>query len=369
MTGLRGEVRVTAGGTRADYVVRVEPGVSRRLAETVRGLLPPGGTVAVISDSNVLPLHGEAVAESLRAGEVEVRTYSFPAGERHKTRESWAALTDAMLEAGHGRDTMVVAVGGGVTGDLAGFVAATYLRGVSVIQVPTSALAMIDASVGGKTGVDVQAGKNLVGAFYPPRMVAVDPETLQTLPRSERVQGLAEAIKHAAILDQPYMERLGDLSPSLLAGDVGAWSEVVLRSVELKAEVVSRDEREGGLRQILNFGHTLGHALEAESGYELPHGSAVSIGMVLEARLGEQLGVTAAGTSEVLSGALEGVGLPTGVPGGTDPHTVLARTRGDKKVRGGRARYVLLEKLGRVSRGRGWAREVGDSAVLEVLRS
>jgi 3-dehydroquinate synthase len=302
------------------------------------------------------------------AGE-RVSLHTFPAGEAHKSRESWLDLTDDLLAGGLGRDGAVVAVGGGVTGDLAGFVAATFMRGIPVVQVPTSLVAMIDASVGGKTGVDVPGGKNLVGAFHPPRVVVADPAVVETLPREERAQGLAEAVKHGAILDGAYLERLGAEGADLLDARARAVEWAVERSVELKADVVGRDEREGGLRQILNFGHTLGHALEAASGYGVPHGTAVARGMVLEARLGEELGVTAAGTAEHLSEVLGRVGLEPGTPGPVDVEGILGWTRVDKKVRGGRVRYVLLREPGAVARAPdgGWSHAVDDAAVRRIL--
>jgi 3-dehydroquinate synthase len=273
-----------------------------------------------------------------------------------------------MLRAGFGRDSAVVAVGGGVTGDLAGFVAATFMRGVPLVQVPTSLVAMIDSSVGGKTGVDVPEGKNLVGAFHSPRLVVVDPEVSVTLPREERAQGLAEAVKHGAILDPVYLADLEGDIPCVLNGEVGATGRVVVRSIEIKAEVVSKDERESGLRKVLNFGHTIGHAVESALGYRLPHGSCVALGMVLEARIGEALGVTRSGTGETLKGLVALLELPTELPPGLDPETVLAFTRSDKKGREGRPRYVLLAQAGQVASGADWAREVPDDLVLSVLR-
>jgi 3-dehydroquinate synthase len=291
----------------------------------------------------------------------------FPAGEEHKNRATWARLTDAMLAAGCGRDTAVLALGGGVTGDLAGFVAATYLRGVPVVQVPTSLVAMIDSAIGGKTGVDTEAGKNLVGAFHPPALVVVDPEATATLARPQRAQGLVEALKHGAIVDAPYFDALESDLPALLAGEPAATENAVLRSVEIKASVVAEDEREGSRRQILNFGHTVGHALEAASGYGLSHGESVALGMVLEARLGERLGVTAAGTAERLEGAVRALGLASRPAPGTNVSAVLGFLGADKKRRAGKARYVLLEELGRVSSGEGWSHAVEVDEVRALL--
>jgi len=322
---------------------------------------------AVISDERVAGLYGEDLVRGLRESGREAHLLTFPGGEASKTREEWARLTDAMLRLGFGRDSAVVAVGGGVAGDLAGFVAATFMRGVPLVQVPTSLVAMIDSSVGGKAGVDVPEGKNLIGAFHSPRLVVVDPEVAVTLPRQERAQGLAEAVKHGAILDPVYLADLEGDIPCVMNGDVGATGRVVVRSIEIKAEVVSKDERESGLRKVLNFGHTIGHAVESAAGYSLPHGSCVALGMVLEARLGEALGITRSGTSSVLERLVGLLGLPTGIPLGLDPKTVLSFTRTDKKGRGGRPHYVLLSHAGQVASGVDWSREVPDEVVLSVL--
>lgn len=322
---------------------------------------------AVISDENVAPLYGSAVLEALTSTGVDARLYSFPPGEASKTRENWSMLTDAMLDDGHGRDSCVVAVGGGVTGDLAGFVASTYLRGIPVVQVPTSYLAMIDASVGGKTGVDVRAGKNLVGSFHAPRAVFADSDTLATLPDAERVQGLVEAFKHGAILDAAYLEWLTTAADRLLAVDTETATEAIVRSVRIKADVVTRDEREGGVRQVLNFGHTVGHALEAATGYAMGHGTAVAAGMLLEAELGERLGITEGGTRAQIASSLSRLGLSLDSVPSVDLEAAMGFLASDKKARSGRPRYVLLRRLGEVEDEEAWSREIPDSLVRDVL--
>ena len=358
-------VQVTGSG--GAYPVLVAPGL-RHEAPRLVAEYAPAHRYALISDSQVAAIHGEDVLRSFHAQGMEADLFTFPAGERHKTRKHWSILTDALLDAGLGRDGAVVAVGGGVTGDLAGFVAATLMRGVPVVQVPTSLVAMIDASVGGKTGVDVRAGKNLVGAFHPPRAVLVDPETVVTLPVAERAQGLAEALKHGAIADRGYFGVLVAGAGSLMDGDVPTTHAAVLRSVQIKAGIVSADEREGGIRQVLNFGHTYGHALEAASGYSLGHGSAVALGMILEARLGEALGVTTPGTADALVEALASFGLGdrNGCTGSVEE--ALSYLAADKKARRGRPRFVLLEGLGKVAEGDGWSHDAPPSVVEETLR-
>jgi 3-dehydroquinate synthase len=272
-----------------------------------------------------------------------------------------------MLEARLGRDCVVVAVGGGVTTDLAGFVAATYLRGVPVVHVPTSYLAMIDATVGGKTGVDVRGGKNLVGAFHPPSLVVVDTEVLETLPRTQRGQGLVEGFKHGAILDESHFRALASGFEALMRADPDEAAARVADSVRIKAAVVTQDEFEGGYRQILNFGHTVGHAIEAASGYSLGHGTAVALGMLVEAEMGEKIGVTAAGTRTRLAEVLDPILHDQ--PPFDDVGGVADFLGSDKKARAGQPRYVLLERVGAVSRGESWTHTVPDQLVTEAVQN
>ena len=322
---------------------------------------------AIITDDHVAPLHTEALGEWCREAGLDVTLLTFPASEASKTRKSWSILTDEMLEAGLGRDTCVVAVGGGVTTDLAGFVAATYMRGIPLVQVPTSYLAMIDASVGGKTGVDTRVGKNLVGAFHAPTIVVADTAVLATLPAEERVQGLVEAFKHGVILDDAYLDFLVSNVDELLAAEPAVAQEAVVRSVELKAAVVTEDELEVGYRQILNFGHTVGHALEVASDFALGHGSAVALGMVVEARVGERMGVTADGTVERLEAVLSSL-LPP-VLSALEADRVAGFLAADKKARKGQVRYVLLSEIGKVDSGTGWTHDVPEEIVIEALEA
>ncbi len=364
--GIAPVAAVPVGVGDASYPVLVGKGLRFRIPQLLDEYAP-GHRYAVVSDDHVAELYGRPVVEACVDAGLDARLFTFPAGEASKTRERWLQLTDALLEAGVRRDGIVVAIGGGVTGDLAGFVAATYLRGIPVVQVPTSLVAMIDASVGGKTGVDVPTGKNLVGAFHPPRVVIADPETIATLPREERAQGLAEALKHGAVLDRSYFERLASEAEALLSAEPDATYAAVLRSVELKARVVGKDEREMGLRQVLNFGHTLGHALEAASRYELGHGSAVAAGMVLEARLGERMGITEAGTHDTLHDMLGRFGLGDVPERAWDLEEVVGYLGTDKKVRRGRPRYVLLDRIGVTHQEGGWSHEAPPDAVRAIL--
>lgn len=349
------------------YSVVVERGTLERVGSVVRSTAP-AHRYAIITDSNVGPIYAARVARSFGDSQVDVLTVAE--GERHKTRESWSRLTDELLALGCGRDTTIVGLGGGVVGDLAGFVAATFMRGIPVVQVPTTLLAMIDASVGGKTGVDTPAGKNLVGAFHPPAAVVADPGALASLPLAQLRSGLAEAIKHGVIADAGYLERVVAGLPVLLA-DSGseAMLELIGRSVEIKASVVRADERESGLRKTLNFGHTLGHAIESESGYRLLHGEAVAVGMVLESALAERVRVAESGTAELVREAVERAGLPARLPRELDPERILESTRSDKKARGGIAEFALPARVGAMAgEESGWVVRVPEDEVLAVLR-
>lgn len=344
----------------------VSPGSLDLAGELVREAAPAHRYV-IITDEVVGPLYAARVAASFRDARVDV--LSIPTGERHKTRKSWARLTDELLALECGRDTTIVALGGGVIGDLAGFVAATFMRGIPVVQLPTTLLAMIDASVGGKTGVDTPAGKNLVGAFHPPSLVLSDPSVFATLPAAQLRSGLAEAIKHGVIADERYFDRTVADLPALLSRPSGAeMLELIARSVEIKADIVTRDEREGGVRKTLNFGHTLGHAIESESGYRLLHGEAVAIGMVLESALAERTGTAEPGTLLRVRDAVERAGLPTRRPEGMRADRIVAATRSDKKARRGMAEFALPKRVGEMAGAEtDWALRIDEDAVLAVL--
>lgn len=351
-----------------DYDVRIGEGLLDRTGSLVLEVID-AARFAVIADSNVAALYGDRVVQSIRDAGKSADLLVFPAGEANKTRQTWGELSDRMLELGHGRDSAIVALGGGVTGDLAGFVAATYMRGLPLVQIPTSLLAMIDSSVGGKTGVDTPGGKNLIGAFLQPRLVIADTLALTTLPEREVRAGLAEAVKHGAIADAAYFDWIEKSTTSLLRLESEAIARLIERSVTLKAEVVGADEREQGLRKTLNFGHTIGHAIEAASGFELLHGEAIAIGMVIEAELGEAAGVTAASTADRLRGVLGDLNLPVSVPSILADSRLIDLTRIDKKARDGRAEYALIEEIGVSSRGAGsYGTAVPDDLVVTALR-
>lgn len=349
------------------YQVTVATGSLDSLGGVVRGVAP-GMRAVVITDSDVGPIYAARVARSLEIDSSFVLT--IPAGEQHKTRRTWHQLTDEMLARELGRDTVVVALGGGVIGDVAGFVAATYMRGVPVVQVPTTLLAMVDASIGGKTGVDTAAGKNLVGAFHRPAAVVIDPMVLETLRPDHLRAGFSEILKHGVVADAEYFERaraFAEHGRLALGKELPELSALIERSVEIKAAIVSRDEREAGLRKVLNFGHTIGHAIEAATEFGTLHGQAVAIGLVAEARVAERLGVAKSGTARTIERVCQAAGLPTSLPA-IPVDTLIGFTRVDKKARGGRVEYALPKRIGEMAGAdRGWTVPVDDSIVREVL--
>ena len=332
---------------RRSYGVRVGPGLLSAMGDAVAAL--PGVTgAAIVTDSNVGPLYGQRVSDALAAAGVQAALIEFPAGEASKNLSTVAGVLDALLAITPAVDraTVVVALGGGVVGDLAGFVAAIALRGMRFYQCPTSLLADVDASVGGKTGVDHQAGKNLIGAFHQPAGVMIDVETLKTLPRRELIGGLAECVKHAVIRDASLLDYIEDRAEDILAclGDV--MTELIARNVAIKAQVVAADEREAGQRAHLNYGHTVGHAIEAQAGYgELSHGQAVALGMVAANRLAVARGLLDEQSAQRIERLLSKLELPTRRPG-LDADKVWWIMQHDKKALAGRIRMVLPIKLG-----------------------
>jgi 3-dehydroquinate synthase len=310
------------------------------------------GRVFVFSDDRVFPLHGQALLDGLRAGGCEAEARVLPAGEATKSLEAAFSAYDWLVERRAERGDAVLALGGGVVGDLAGFVAATYLRGLPFVQVPTTLLAQIDSAIGGKVAVNHPRGKNLVGAFYPARLVVADTGLLRTLPRPDLASGWAEVVKTAMILDEELLGLLERSAPALLEPELGLTSEVVRRSIRHKEDVVAEDPREQGRRIILNYGHTIAHALEAATGYgALLHGEAVAIGMRGEAEISRRLGMLEPAVVRRQEACLDAFGLPRRVGERTadlpDPGVVVDAMGLDKKVRGRVIRWVLLEGIGR----------------------
>jgi 3-dehydroquinate synthase len=330
--------------------VRVGEGVLARLvADLIAGL--PGRPLFLISDDQVHPLHGNPLALRIRDAGALVHELTFPAGEASKTRKTKSILEDRLFELGAGRDAVILAVGGGVTGDLAGFVAATWHRGIPVIQVPTTLLSMADAALGGKTAVNMPSGKNLVGSFHQPWGVYADTSVLSTLDEQFYIEGIAEIVKSAVIADAALFSWLEGAVEQLLSREAAALEHVLMACLAIKGRVVRRDELEGGRRAVLNFGHTVAHALESASGYTLRHGRAVAIGMCIESRLARsQTGFSRRQVAR-LARLLAQFGLPTQIPSGLSVDDVVAATYRDKKNRGGDVHYALPRQIGRMLPG------------------
>lgn len=339
----------------------IEPGSLDHLADK----LPRAHAYAVITDSNVAKLYGERVAQQLPNAQL----LEFAAGEANKTRETWAALSDEMLRRGLGRDCCVVALGGGVTGDLAGFVAATYMRGVAVVQVPTTLLAMVDASIGGKVGVDTSAGKNLIGAFHHPELVIIDPIVLRTLPDAELRGGLAEVIKHGAIADAEYLHWVSESVDAIFERRPHTLESLIRRSVEIKLDHVTDDPHEHGKRAALNFGHTVGHALERMNEYRISHGEAVASGMTFELAIGIGLGITEPSARSTVDWAIAAAQIGAKEGGLFNVDAMIAATHSDKKKRSGTVRYTLLRKVGEVAKSEAgeWTLPLADDVVKKAL--
>ena len=361
-------VQVEVGGA-APYRIDIGDGLLGEAA--LLGERWRGRHALLVSDENVAALYADGVAACLRQirRDADIARLVIPPGEAEKTLANFSAVIDALAALGATRDACVFALGGGVVGDLAGFAAACWMRGIDCMQLPTSLLAMVDSSVGGKTAVDIPQGKNLVGAFHPPRAVIADTGALRTLPPRELRAGLAEVVKYGALGDPLFFEWLERERAPLLAGDDRALAEAIARSCGHKAAIVERDPLERGERALLNLGHTFGHAIEAEQGYAgadrdaLNHGEAVAVGMVLAARLSAMLGMAPESDTERLRSLLRAYGLPVDVPPGLAPAELLGRMRLDKKNLAGRLRLVLWRGIGKAE----VVPDVDEARVLEVL--
>lgn len=323
------------------YTVTIGPGARRALRAHLDA---PAGQQVVIADQTVADLHLAALRDALPPAPTVL---TFPAGEASKSLAAVERLCVQLAAARVERRAIIIALGGGVAGDLAGFIAAVWLRGVRYIQVPTTLLAAVDASVGGKTGVNLAAGKNLVGAFHQPLAVVVDTEFLETLPERDWTAGLAESVKHAAIRDAEFLTWHEQEAARIRGREADCVTELIARNCEIKAAVVAADERETGLRAILNHGHTIGHAIEHVLGYELRHGECVALGMRVENDLARRRGLFPAEAAERIAALLTQLGLPESLPRRLDPAELWAVCEVDKKVQGSSVHFVLLEDVGR----------------------
>lgn len=327
------------------YSIAIDSGLLADVGQRCRGLELPG-RAAVVTNPTVAALYAETVMASLATAGYQPLLIEVPDGEAYKTSQTLNQVYDRLIGAGFDRRCFIVALGGGVVGDLAGFAAATYLRGIPFVQLPTTLLAQVDSSVGGKTGIDHPQGKNLIGAFHQPRLVLADVTTLATLPEREYRAGLAEVVKYGVVLDRAFFELLEANVEQLLARDRELIVTVVARCCSLKAWVVEQDEHEAGLRAVLNYGHTLGHAFEALAGYAgLVHGEAVSIGMVLAAQISEREGLCSVAERERIVTLLHALGLPCEAPAAGRDELISALTQ-DKKSRAGVIQYICNQGLG-----------------------
>lgn len=355
------ETSLTVALGERSYPIHIGPGLLRR-ADMFREAIA-GRQVLVVTNETIAPLYLETVESTL--AEHDVASLVLPDGERFKNLETLNRIFDRLLELQYDRSATVVALGGGVIGDLAGFAAASYQRGIHLIQVPTTLLAQVDSSVGGKTGVNHPRGKNMIGAFYQPRLVIADTDTLSTLPDRELRAGLAEVIKYGLIRDAEFFAWLEQSMPALLARDPAALRHAIRRSCEVKAEIVAADERESGVRALLNLGHTFAHAIETGTGYQgWLHGEAVAAGLCMAADLSVRIGWLGEAARGRIVGLVTAAGLPVAAPAALSPERMEELMAVDKKNVGGRRRLVLLAAIGeaRVSEA------ASRGAVLETLR-
>ena len=352
------------------YDIEVGRSLTEKLAKDLEhGLAGSCRRFALITDSNVEQLYAAPIRDRLLAAGFEGEIFSFPAGEKSKTRETKAEIEDRMLEAGYRRDCFVLAVGGGVVSDLAGFLAGTYGRGVPFINYATTLLAAADASVGGKTAVDTPLATNLIGLFNQPKKVYIDIDCWSTLPAREISGGLAETIKHACLADRAFFEFLEEEMDGILAVSEKSCEHMARRNCEIKYQVVMKDERETGLREVLNLGHTVGRAIETLSGYRLIHGEAVSIGLAAACALSVYMGYMTAEEAARVKALLKRAGLPAGIPGYIDREALVRKLYTDKKVRNGHLRFVVPKTIGEVVEFRPgvFAEEVSEETARMII--
>jgi 3-dehydroquinate synthase len=355
-------IRVELG--ERSYNISIGSNILDNIGDALKSLdLSP--KVAMVSNPTVLELYGERVANSIKEAGFDLLTVTVPDGEEYKDLLWLHHIYDELLSHKLDRSSALIALGGGVIGDMTGFAASTYMRGIAYIQVPTTLLAQVDSSVGGKTGVNHKLGKNMIGTFWQPRLVWVDIETLRTLSRKELLAGLAEVIKYGIIYDRELFDFLADNKDRILGLDSEALTHIIQRSCEIKAAVVAKDEREAGLRAILNYGHTIGHAIETVTEYKrFLHGEAVAIGMYLEARLSRMLNLIDEGQVSRIKQVIDSYGLPSEKPANINAHSIFLSMQLDKKAVAGELKFILPEKIGSVRIYKG----VSEELLREVLR-
>jgi len=341
------ETLVTVGLNERSYPIRIRSGLLADIGADLQEK-KVATRYGLITDEHVAGLYADRLMASLTAAGIQAELITFPRGEENKNLQTIATLASELARRGFDRSDGLIALGGGVTGDITGFLASIYMRGIPFVQVPTTLLAQVDSSVGGKTGVDIPEGKNLVGTFYQPQAVYIDTDVLQTLPPEELRGGLAEVIKYGVIHDADFFAFLDTKRDAVFALKQDVISSLIARCCEIKAWVVEQDEREGGLRRILNYGHTIGHAVEAASGFQIIHGMAVGIGMCAAADLAVKTGCLSRQDALKIRALVASYGLPVSVPADLDRDAIKKYLLADKKTVGGRVFYVLPESIGKV---------------------
>jgi 3-dehydroquinate synthase len=357
------KIRVELGDR--SYDISIGSNIIGRIGDNLKsfGLSPK---ISIVSNPTVFSLYGKRVSDSIKKAGFDVITVIIPDGEEYKDLLWVQHIYDELLKHKLDRLSALVALGGGVIGDITGFAASTYMRGISYIQIPTTFLAQVDSSVGGKTGVNHKLGKNMIGTFWQPRLVWIDVETLKTLPRRELLAGFAEVIKYGVILDEGLFDFIETNREKILSLESNSLIHIIKRSCEIKAEIVSKDERESGLRSILNYGHTIGHAIETLTEYKrYLHGEAVAIGMYLEARLSQMLDLINRKQVFRIKDLIDSYGLPSEVPADLDINRIFSSIQLDKKVVAGELKFILPEKIGKVRIYKG----ITEESIREVLQS
>ena len=364
---IRVPIRLRRSSSEA-HEIRIGRGLGPRISVHLRRL-GLARRYVVVTDSHLASGPGRRLLGSLRRRGLHADLLVIPAGERYKSRRVRDGLEDRLVDLGADRDTLLIALGGGVVGDITGFVAATFHRGIPFVQIPTTLIGMVDSSIGGKTGINLPAGKNLIGAYHQPAAIYVDVDYLKSLPERQFRSGMAEVVKCGVVADAALFETLERVPERVMRRDPEVLSRLIEACCRIKVRVVSEDPREAGRRIVLNFGHTIGHALETLTRYRLAHGEAVAIGMVAEARIAARAGLASAELAARLAALLERIGLPTEIPAGVAASAILAVARRDKKARQGRIAYALPARLGAMSHTDGaYGIPVADALVLEVLR-
>jgi 3-dehydroquinate synthase len=344
------------------YPIFIEKGCLSKIGEDLAAR-KVANRYCILADENVASLYADIVIQSLAENNIFAELISFPAGEASKNLQLFSSLSSSIAQKGFDRKDGIIALGGGVTGDLAGFIASSYMRGIPFIQIPTSLLAQVDSSVGGKTGVDIPEGKNLVGAFYQPKAVYIDTDVLNTLPASEFIGGIAEVIKYGVIRDAGFFQYLMEARNDILSLNTEVLEKIIYTCCSIKADVVAEDEQEANVRRILNYGHTIGHAVEAVSNFAIIHGNGVAIGMVAAARISVMKDLMSEAEAAKIISAIADYGLPTEIPSEFDRDKIKKYLLTDKKIVSGKVSYILPKSIGQVV----ITDEVADSLVDNVL--